>query len=138
MHINLYYRYAGWYCKWATSVNCIWQLPYKYNRNTWNVRFAPKLLFKQKLIILLKPGKQPDNPYSNRPLYMLDSSGKILESIFAHHSTNSEIFHWTLGQAVRRQIHVGRHRQSNENSHIGWSTMASGYKAILRNCYPRY
>ena len=38
---------------------------------------------KQKLVLLLKPGKQPDNPFSYRPLCMLDLSGKILERIIA-------------------------------------------------------
>ena len=33
-----------------------------------------------KLVLLLNPGKQPDNPFSYRPLCMLDTSCKILES----------------------------------------------------------
>ena len=43
----------------------------------------PRAGKKQKLVLLLKPGKQPDNPSSYKPLYMLDSSGKILVIIFA-------------------------------------------------------
>lgn len=38
----------------------------------------------QRLVLLLKPGKQPDQPSAYRPLCMLDSMGKILESIIVH------------------------------------------------------
>ncbi|CAB0040812.1 unnamed protein product [Trichogramma brassicae] len=36
---------------------------------------------RQRLVLLLKPGKPPDEPSSYRPLCMLDTAGKILERI---------------------------------------------------------
>uniref|UniRef100_A0ABD2WXW7 Reverse transcriptase domain-containing protein n=1 Tax=Trichogramma kaykai TaxID=54128 RepID=A0ABD2WXW7_9HYME len=36
---------------------------------------------RQRLVLLPKPGKPPDEPSSYRPLCMLDTAGKILERI---------------------------------------------------------
>ncbi|CAB0040703.1 unnamed protein product [Trichogramma brassicae] len=41
----------------------------------------PSAWKRQRLVLLPKPGKPPDEPSSYRPLYMLDTAGKILERI---------------------------------------------------------
>ncbi|CAB0040069.1 unnamed protein product, partial [Trichogramma brassicae] len=44
-------------------------------------RFFPSSWKRQRLVLLPKPGKPPDEPSSYRPLCMLDTAGKILERI---------------------------------------------------------
>lgn len=52
--------------------NCISTAYYKNSRKVAN------------LVLLLKPGRTPDDPSAYCPLYMLDTCGKLLEKILVH------------------------------------------------------
>uniref|UniRef100_A0ABD2VVI2 Reverse transcriptase domain-containing protein n=1 Tax=Trichogramma kaykai TaxID=54128 RepID=A0ABD2VVI2_9HYME len=75
------YQYSAIKIAIATHPDIFLQV---YTACLWTGVF-PTCWKRQRLVLLPKPGKSPEEPSSYRPLCMLDTAGKILERIICDH-----------------------------------------------------
>jgi hypothetical protein len=112
-----------------------------------NIAYFPKTWKKASVIPILKPGKDPSNPSSYRPISLLSSIGKILERVilrrFRQHVSENHLFldeqfgfrekHSTSHQLFRVVTDVRRGLRNRESTAMTFLDVEKAFDAVWHN-----